>query len=197
MYVLSTAAFMVQQQSLEVTSEMVGAIKPKIFSLVLCRKGLQILVLRCFFHQLHSQGLELNQKDFSNSWAWVSIICWKEAFFFFPSILQYLSKHCHLFSWVMTMCLTLILLPIYKDSGSTVLCQSQSKHVLIEAAWVLLYVKQVQVGNLFYILCGQVPSHLWLSRDVNIYTSKAKSSVDHWDVFSIWCQKFRYLETSG
>lgn len=39
---------------------------------------------------------------------------------------------------------------------------------------VFLHVKQVQVGNTVY---GQVPRNIWLSHDVNIYTSKATNSV--------------------
>lgn len=39
---------------------------------------------------------------------------------------------------------------------------------------VFLHVKQVQVGNTVY---GQVPRDIWLSHDVNIYTTKATNPV--------------------
>ena len=39
---------------------------------------------------------------------------------------SYLSKHCHLFSWIMTTCLTLIRLLIHKDSCRTVLESEQT-----------------------------------------------------------------------
>lgn len=117
------------------------------------------------------------------------------AFSFFPSILQYLSKHCHLFSWVMTTCFTFILLLIYKDRGSMAQSQSQSKHMSVEAA---LSVTVCKTGSSWRrISHGPAPSRLWLSHDVNIHTSKTENSVHHRDVLSVWCQKSRYLETSG
>ena len=81
---------MVQQQSLEVVSEMVGAIKPKLYFLSgPLQKGYadSRFMLGFFFHPLQdlhfncSQGLELNQNDFPNSGAPVEYHVEKEAFF--------------------------------------------------------------------------------------------------------------------
>jgi len=85
-----TAAFIVQQQSLEVVSETVGTIKPKLYFLSgPLQKGYADpqFMLFFFFHLFqdllfnYSQGLELNQNDFSNSGAPVEYHVEKEAFF--------------------------------------------------------------------------------------------------------------------
>lgn len=86
---------MVQQQSLEVVSEMVGAIKPKLYFLSgPLQKGYTNprFMLFFFFHLLQdllfnrSQGLESNQNDFPNSEAPVEYHIEKEAFLSFKTL---------------------------------------------------------------------------------------------------------------
>lgn len=120
--------------------EDIGHKAPNMFFPALYRKGLLIPVLKCFFTSSRICFSSFPRIRIKSKWLFKFLntsehhAVEKEAFLFFPSMLQYLSKHCHLFSWVMTTCLTLILPLIYKDHGSTALCRSQNKHASIEAA---------------------------------------------------------------
>lgn len=108
---------------------------------------------------------------------------------------SYLSKHCHLFSWVMTTCLKLIRLPIHKDSCTTVL-ESEQTCAHSGCLRVHYILNRFKFKTYFIVYADRCQANFGcrlMSTSISAKRKKIQLITEMFYLFGV----SRYLETSG